>query len=94
MPKLQKFAEQYPQIYEKVTGKGLADRSAFQTPEIGYKVAAELFKRGVLVAGTLTSAQTIRIEPPLIIHAWNRLDVDCCDDGRCERCTHSNPDSS
>jgi putrescine aminotransferase len=30
-------------------------------------VAAELFKRGVLVAGTLTSAQTIRIEPPLII---------------------------
>ena len=37
------------------------------TPEIGYKVAAELFKRGVLVAGTLTNAQTIRIEPPLVI---------------------------
>jgi putrescine aminotransferase len=34
---------------------------------VGYKVAAGLFKRGVLVAGTLTSAQTIRIEPPLII---------------------------
>ncbi|PIZ25941.1 MAG: hypothetical protein COY47_03215 [Chloroflexi bacterium CG_4_10_14_0_8_um_filter_57_5] len=39
----------------------------FHTPETGYKVAAGLFKRGVLVAGTLTSAQTIRIEPPLII---------------------------
>ena len=39
----------------------------FQTPEIGYKVAAGLFKRGVLVAGTLTSAHTIRIEPPLVI---------------------------
>jgi putrescine aminotransferase len=26
-----------------------------------------LFKRGVLVSGTLTSAQTIRIEPPLVI---------------------------
>jgi putrescine aminotransferase len=26
-----------------------------------------MFKRGVLVAGTLTSAQTIRIEPPLVI---------------------------
>jgi len=39
----------------------------FQTPELGYKVAAELFKHGVVVAGTLTSAQTIRIEPPLII---------------------------
>jgi 4-aminobutyrate aminotransferase-like enzyme len=30
-------------------------------------VAAELFKRGVLVAGTLTSAHTIRIEPALTI---------------------------
>ncbi len=39
----------------------------FQSPEIGYKVAAGLFKRGVLVAGTLISAQTVRIEPPLII---------------------------
>ena len=39
----------------------------FKSPEIGYEVAAGLFKRGVLVAGTLTSAQTVRIEPPLII---------------------------
>jgi putrescine aminotransferase len=39
----------------------------FQTPQTGYKVAAGLFKRGVLVAGTLTSAQTVRVEPPLII---------------------------
>jgi putrescine aminotransferase len=39
----------------------------FRTPELGYKVAAELFKRGVLVSGTLTNAQTVRIEPPLII---------------------------
>ena len=39
----------------------------FLTPEIGYQVAAGLFKRGVLVAGTLTSAHTIRIEPPILI---------------------------
>ena len=39
----------------------------FKNPETGYNVAAGLFKRGVLVAGTLTSAQTIRIEPPLVI---------------------------
>jgi putrescine aminotransferase len=39
----------------------------FNSPEIGYKVAAGLFKRNVVVAGTLTSAQTIRVEPPLII---------------------------
>ena len=67
IPKLQKFAAQYPQIYEKITGKGLLIGMHFKTPEIGYKVAAELFKRGILVSGTLTSAQTIRIEPPLII---------------------------
>ncbi|MFN3492297.1 MAG: putrescine aminotransferase, partial [Anaerolineales bacterium] len=39
----------------------------FKNPQIGYKAAAGLFKRGVLVAGTLTSAQTVRIEPPLIV---------------------------
>ena len=67
IPKLIKLAERYPQIYESVTGKGLLIGMHFQTPEIGYKVAAGLFKRGVLVAGTLISAQTIRIEPPLVI---------------------------
>lgn len=65
--KLEKFALQYPQIYEKITGKGLLIGMHFKTPGIGYKVAAGLFKRNVVVAGTLTSAQTIRIEPPLII---------------------------
>jgi putrescine aminotransferase len=64
---LENFAAQYPQIYEKITGKGLLIGMHFKTREIGYKVAAELFKRKVLVAGTLTSAQTVRIEPPLII---------------------------
>ncbi|MBV6395678.1 MAG: Putrescine aminotransferase [Anaerolineales bacterium] len=67
MSNLQKFAAQYPQIYEKITGKGLLIGMHFQSPEIGYQVAAGLFKRGVLVAGTLTSAQTVRIEPPLVI---------------------------
>lgn len=65
--KLQKFAAQYPQIYEKITGKGLLIGMHFKSAEIGYKIAAGLFQRNVLVAGTLTSAQTIRIEPPLII---------------------------
>jgi len=67
IPKLQALAEKYPQIYKKITGRGLLIGMHFQTPEIGYKVAAGLFKRGVLVAGTLISAQTVRIEPPLVI---------------------------
>jgi putrescine aminotransferase len=65
--KVTELAEEFPQLYKEVTGKGLLVGQHFNTPELGYKVAAELFKRGVLVAGTLTSAQTIRIEPPLII---------------------------
>jgi putrescine aminotransferase len=46
----------------------------FKNPEIGYKVASGLFKRGVVVAGTLTSAQTVRIEPPLIV-SMEQLDM-------------------
>ncbi len=65
--KLQNLAKKYPQIYKEVTGKGLLIGQHFQTPEIGYQVAAGLFKRGILVAGTLTSAHTIRIEPPILI---------------------------
>jgi putrescine aminotransferase len=65
--KVTELADEFPQLYKEVTGKGLLIGQHFQSPELGYKVAAELFKRGVVVAGTLTSAQTIRIEPPLII---------------------------
>ncbi len=67
MPKLLELAARYPSVYKSVTGKGLLIGQHFQSPEIGYKVAAGMFKRGVVVAGTLTSAQTIRIEPPLVI---------------------------
>jgi putrescine aminotransferase len=67
MPKLQDLAKKYSNIYDFVSGKGLLIGQHFKQSEIGYKVAAGLFKRGVLVAGTLTSAHTIRIEPPLVI---------------------------
>ncbi len=67
MPKLRQLAAQYPQIYEKITGKGLLIGMHFRDSAVGYRVAAGLFKRGVVVAGTLVSAQTLRIEPPLII---------------------------
>jgi putrescine aminotransferase len=73
IPKLEQLAAQYPQIYEKITGRGLLIGLHFKSPEIGYEVAAGLFKRGVLVAGTLTSAQTVRIEPPLIV-SYEQID--------------------
>jgi putrescine aminotransferase len=64
---LEQLAQKYDIIYEKVTGKGLLIGQHFHSAELGYRVAAGLFKRGVLVAGTLTSAKTIRIEPPIYI---------------------------
>jgi putrescine aminotransferase len=64
---LEGLAARYPQIYEKITGKGLLIGMHFKSQEIGYRIAAGLFKRNVLVAGTLTSAQTIRVEPPLSV---------------------------
>ncbi len=67
IPKLKELAVRYPEVFKAITGKGLLIGMHFQTPEIGYQVAAGLFKRGVLVAGTLISAQTVRIEPPLVI---------------------------
>lgn len=73
MPKLQGLADKYDGIYEKITGLGLLIGQHFKGPEVGYKVAAGLFKRGVLVAGTLTNARTIRIEPPLVI-TYEQLD--------------------
>lgn len=73
-PKLEEFAAHYPEIYEKITGKGLLIGMHFRDAETGYKVAAGLFRRGIVVAGTLISAQTIRVEPPLII-SYEQLDM-------------------
>jgi putrescine aminotransferase len=74
LPRLRELAGRYPAIFEQITGRGLLIGMHFRSPELGYQVAAGLFKRGVLVAGTLTSAQSIRIEPPLII-SYEQLDA-------------------
>ena len=67
---LNQLASQYPQIFEKITGRGLLIGMHFHDSEVGYKVSAGLFKRGVLVGGTLTNAQSIRIEPPIVIEQY------------------------
>lgn len=59
--------EKYPQILVGIRGRGLLLGMEFPNDEIGYQVASGLFSRGVLTAGTLTNAQTIRIEPALNI---------------------------
>lgn len=73
-PKLNALSAQYPHIFDRITGRGLLIGMHFRNADVGYKVAAGLFKRGVLVAGTLTSAHTVRIEPPLII-SYEQIDA-------------------
>jgi len=61
------LAAAYPELLEAVTGRGLLQAMHFATNEIGYEVAAGLFRRNVLVAGTTANARAIRIEPALTI---------------------------
>jgi putrescine aminotransferase len=62
---LHKLRDRYPDVLADATGKGLLIGMEFTSQEIGWKVASGLFKRGVLVAGTYSKAQTIRLEPAL-----------------------------
>jgi putrescine aminotransferase len=67
IPKLLDLMSQYPNICQEGRGRGLMIGMEFTTNGAGYEVAKGLFENGVLVAGTLINAKTIRIEPPLII---------------------------
>ena len=77
---LREIQARYPEQVVDVRGKGLLIGVEFVDTEFGYTVAAGLFRRGVLVAGTLLNAKTIRIEPALFIpkeeidEVLNRLD--------------------
>jgi putrescine aminotransferase len=57
--------QKYPQVLKEAHGKGLLIGMEFPAQEIGWQVASGLFKRGVLVAGTYSKAEVIRIEPAL-----------------------------
>jgi putrescine aminotransferase len=70
---LQDIAERYSDIYTGITGKGLLIGQHFVNDDIGYAVASGLFKRGVLISGTLNNSRVIRVEPPLVI---TRAEID------------------
>jgi putrescine aminotransferase len=71
---LEQLAGRYPDIYDRITGRGLLLGQHFLDSHTGYQVAAGLFKRGVLVSGTLTNAKSIRIEPPIYI-TYEQIDA-------------------
>jgi putrescine aminotransferase len=67
LAELRKLQRSFPEHLVDVRGKGLLIGLEFVDTEFGYAVAAGLFKRSVVVAGTLLNAKTIRIEPALNI---------------------------
>lgn len=64
---LNDLCERFPKHLAEVRGRGLLIGLEFQSKEIREKVQIDLFHRGVLVAATMNSNRTVRIEPPLII---------------------------
>ncbi len=57
----------FDRLLQRVGGKGLLLGMEFVNTEIGYKVVSGLFRRGILVAGTLTNSKVVRFEPALNI---------------------------
>ncbi len=74
LPRLKKLQDRYSKYFVDVHGKGLLIGMDFLNDEFGYAVSAGLFRRGVLVAGTLISSKTIRIEPALTI-SYKQIDI-------------------
>lgn len=64
---LVKIQKDYADYLIHVRGLGLLIGLEFVDSDFGYAVAAGLFKRGILVAGTLLNSKSIRIEPALDI---------------------------
>jgi putrescine aminotransferase len=64
---LKELCEKYPQFLLEVRGRGLLIGLEFVNEDTRIAVQNELFRRGVLVAGTMNAYTTIRIEPPLTI---------------------------
>ena len=64
---LRDIASRHEDVYANITGKGLLIGQHFVNDDIGYAVASGLFKRGVLISGTLNNSRVVRIEPPVVI---------------------------
>ena len=69
------LGEKYPEIIQEVRGTGLMLAVEFNTSDLGYEVSKGLFARGVMTAGTLVNAKTIRFEPTAVISDQDIKDV-------------------
>jgi putrescine aminotransferase len=64
---LRRAARGHDDVIVDVRGKGLLIAIEFVDDAVGFAASKYLFDRGVLVAGTLVNARTVRVEPPLTI---------------------------
>jgi len=64
---LQRLQQRFADIITAVRGKGLLLGMQFRSAELGWQVVSRLFRKGVLVAGTMSNSETVRFEPALNI---------------------------
>ena len=73
LPRLAELAARHPKVMHGGRGRGLMLGMEFANHELGYAVAKQLFARNILISGTYINAQTLRIEPPLVV-SYPQLD--------------------
>lgn len=80
-----KIAVGFPDLIKEVRGVGLMVGVEFMSNAIGIAWSRTLFRRRILVSGTLVSATTIRVCPPLVIseteiaYALSEMESACAD---------------
>ncbi|HRC84307.1 MAG TPA: putrescine aminotransferase [Thermoanaerobaculia bacterium] len=67
LERINRLAAAHPRVLKLARGRGLMLGMEFTDHEIGYAVAKELFARNILISGTYINAQTLRVEPPLVV---------------------------
>jgi putrescine aminotransferase len=67
LPRMNALAAKYPRVMKSARGRGLMLGMEFTDHDLGYAVAKALFARRILISGTYINAQTLRVEPPLVV---------------------------
>mgnify|MGYP001158002666 CR=1 FL=1 len=67
LAEMQNLQRRFSDIIVAARGKGLLLGMQFKNAELGWQVVSRLFRKGVLVAGTMSNSETVRFEPALNI---------------------------
>jgi putrescine aminotransferase len=67
LAEMMRLKERYGEIIAEARGRGLLLGMQFKSAALGWQVVSRLFRKGVLVAGTMSNSETVRFEPALNI---------------------------